>query len=91
MAAIAAHGADVLYILTGTRNTPPNATVTADVTAELKRYGDAWEVLELALQKSGRTMSPAKKRETVEALYLASRQSGQTSSELAERLAKLAA
>lgn len=65
---IAAAGADVLYILTGTR-TISEAALEAD----LKRYGDAWEVLELALKRSNRNMSPEKKRKAAEALFRASK------------------
>lgn len=65
---IAASGVDVLYVLTGARSLSEK-----DLAADLKRYGDAWETLELALERVNRTMAPAKKRKAAEALYRASK------------------
>lgn len=66
--AVAAAGADVLYIVTGAR-----ALSARDVEADLERYGMAWETLELALEAAGRQLSPAKKRKAAEALFNASK------------------
>lgn len=66
--AVAAAGADVLYIVTGAR-----ALSTRDLEADLERYGMAWETLELALEAAGRELSPAKKRKAAEALFNASK------------------
>lgn len=68
LAAVAAVGADVLYIVTGVRSLSEK-----DLEAELDRYGMAWETLELALEATGRAMSPAKKRKAADALYRASK------------------
>jgi len=66
--AVAAAGADVLYIVTGAR-----AMSARDVQADIERYGMAWETLELALEAAGRELSPAKKRKAAEALFNASK------------------
>ena len=66
--AVAAAGADVLYIVTGAR-----ALSARDLEADLERYGMAWETLELALEAAGRELSPAKKRKAAEALFNASK------------------
>ncbi|WP_312438596.1 helix-turn-helix transcriptional regulator [Achromobacter sp.] len=68
LAHVAAHGADVSYIVTGARSVAAN-----DVEADLERYGMAWETLELALEATGRAMSPAKKRKAADALFRASK------------------
>lgn len=68
LAAVAGAGADVLYIVTGVRSLS-----TEDLEADLERYGMAWETLELALEATGREMSPAKKRKAADALYRASK------------------
>ena len=65
---IAGHGADIQYIVTGVRAIAPK-----DVVDDLKRYGDAWETLEMALEAAGRELSPAKKRKAADALYQASK------------------
>ncbi|WP_313378800.1 helix-turn-helix domain-containing protein [Achromobacter insolitus] len=67
LSAIAARGADVLYIVTGRRDE------TAELAVELKRMADAWETLERALAHVGRTLTPEKKRKAAEALYQASK------------------
>lgn len=66
--AVASAGADVLYIVTGARS-----MTSADLEADLERYGMAWETLEMALEATGREMSPAKKRKAADALYRASK------------------
>ncbi|HCQ47505.1 MAG TPA: hypothetical protein DIW53_12295 [Achromobacter sp.] len=68
LAGVAAAGADVLYIVTGARSVSPK-----DLEADLERYGMAWETLELALEATGRQMSPAKKRKAADALFRASK------------------
>lgn len=68
LALIAERGADVAFIVTGTR-----AISAADLEADLERYGKAWETLELALEAAGRELSPAKKRRAAEALFNASK------------------
>ncbi|QKI69074.1 helix-turn-helix domain-containing protein [Achromobacter xylosoxidans] len=65
---IASAGVDVLYVLTGARSLSEK-----DLQADLKRYGDAWETLEMALEAAGRELSPAKKRKAADALYQASK------------------
>lgn len=66
--ALAGAGADVQYVITGQR------AITADQLAnDLKRLSDAWETLELALEATGRTLTPAKKRKAADALYAASK------------------
>ncbi|UAN04814.1 helix-turn-helix domain-containing protein [Achromobacter mucicolens] len=68
LAHIATRGADVTYIVTGVR------TLSAkEMEADLDRYGMAWETLEMALEATGRKMSPAKKRKAADALYRASK------------------
>ncbi|TRM52846.1 helix-turn-helix transcriptional regulator [Achromobacter sp. LC458] len=66
--AVAAAGADVLYIVTGARSLSAK-----DLEADLERYGMAWETLELALEATDRKMSPAKKRKAADALFRASK------------------
>ncbi len=85
---IAASGVDVLYVLTGARSLSEK-----DLAADLQRYGDAWETLELALEKVNRTMSPARKRKAAEALYRASKaqMAGVTQEELTALVLDLAA
>lgn len=68
LALIAERGADVAFIVTGTRSIAPE-----DLEADLDRYGKAWETLELALEAAGRELSPAKKRKAVDALFKASK------------------
>ncbi|MCP2517051.1 helix-turn-helix domain-containing protein [Achromobacter mucicolens] len=68
LAHIATRGADVTYIVTGVR-----ALSAKEVEADLDRYGMAWETLEMALEATGREMSPAKKRKAADALYRASK------------------
>ncbi|MGX9694917.1 helix-turn-helix domain-containing protein [Achromobacter anxifer] len=65
---VAAAGVDVLYVLTGVRTLSE-----ADLAADLKRYGDAWETLEMALEAAGRELSPEKKRRAADALFAASK------------------
>lgn len=68
LAHIATRGADVTYIVTGVR-----AQSAKEIEADLERYGMAWETLEMALEATGREMSPAKKRKAADALYRASK------------------
>lgn len=68
LAHIAARGADVAYIVTGVR-----APTGQEIEADLDRYGMAWETLEMALEATGRAMSPAKKRKAADALFRASK------------------
>lgn len=68
LARIEVAGVDVLYVVTGKR-----AISQADLDADLERYGKAWETLEMALEATGREMSPAKKRKAADALYRASK------------------
>jgi transcriptional regulator with XRE-family HTH domain len=86
LAAIAAAGADVLYIITGTR-----ALSEAQFQEEMRRYGDAWETLELALAKFDRTLSPEKKRKAADALYRASKQQTASQEQLTSLVLDLAA
>lgn len=65
--------------------------IGTDSEAVLRRYGEALEVLELALQKLGKTMPPAKKRAAVDALYRATLGRKVDDPGLAEALAILAA
>ena len=68
LAAIAAAGADVLYVLTGQRM--GSAAVTQpSLNTEL--LADAIELVEKLLTKTGRTFTPAKKAKHVAALYQA--------------------
>nr|WP_238876348.1 helix-turn-helix transcriptional regulator [Achromobacter xylosoxidans] len=84
---VAAAGVDVLYVLTGTRSLSE-----ADLCADLKRYGDAWETLEMALEAAGRELSPAKKRKAADALYQASKaQMSMDKDKLTELVLQLAA
>lgn len=84
---VAAAGVDVLYVLTGTRSLSQ-----ADLFADLKRYGDAWETLEMALEAAGRELSPAKKRKAADALYQASKaQMSMDKDKLTELVLQLAA
>lgn len=84
---VAAAGVDVLYVLTGTRSLSE-----ADLFADLKRYGDAWETLEMALEAAGRELSPAKKRKAADALYQASKaQMSMDKDKLTELVLQLAA
>lgn len=84
---IAAHGADIQYIVTGVRAIAPH-----DLAEGLKRYGDAWETLEMALEAAGRELSPAKKRKAADALYQASKaQMSMDKDKLTELILQLAA
>ncbi len=88
LAHIATRGADVSYIVTGAR-----AISSEDVQADLERYGMAWETLEMALETTGRKMSPAKKRKAAEALFRASKSqvAGASQEQLAALVLELAA
>lgn len=68
LAAIGEAGADILYIVRGIRTLSEQ-----ELQADLERYADAWETLELALNKVKKTLSPAKKRKAVDALFKASK------------------
>lgn len=68
LAAIGEAGADILYIVRGVR-----AMSEQQLQDDLERYADAWETLELALNKVKKTLSPAKKRKAVNALFKASK------------------
>lgn len=84
---IASAGVDVLYVLTGARSLSEK-----DLQADLKRYGDAWETLEMALEAAGRELSPAKKRKAADALYQASKaQLSMDKDKLTELVLQLAA
>ena len=83
----AAAGADVQYIVTGRR-----ARSEQDLAADLDRYGKAWETLEMALEATGREMSPAKKRKAADALFRASKeQMAPTNDQLVNLVLELAA
>lgn len=85
--AVAAAGADVLYIVTGIRSLSDK-----DLEADLERYGMAWETLELALEATGRKMNPAKKRKAADALFRASKaQTAPTQDQLIALVLELAA
>lgn len=86
--AVASAGADVLYIVTGARS-----LTSADLEADLERYGMAWETLELALKATGRELSAAKKRKAAEALFRASKaqMAGASQEQLAALVLELAA
>lgn len=85
--AVASAGADILYIVTGARS-----MTSADLEADLERYGMAWETLEMALEATGREMSPAKKRKAADALYRASKaQMAPTQDQLVALVLELAA
>ena len=87
LAGVAAAGADVLYIVTGIRSLSEK-----DLEAALDRYGMAWETLELALEATGREMSPAKKRKAADALFRASKtQMAPTQDQLIALVLELAA
>lgn len=87
LAAIAAAGIDVLYVITGTR-----AMSDAQSEDDVRRMSDAWETLELALNKVKKTLTPAKKRKAAEALYRASKeQVGATREQLTALVLELAA
>jgi len=68
LAAVARAGVDVQYVITGQR-----AITAEQLAADLKRLSDAWETLELALEATGRTLQPAKKRKAADALFNASK------------------
>ena len=61
LSAIAAHGADVLYILTGRREQP--------ALEDIKTLTAAIEVIEEALAKRRATLPPAKKAEVIALAY----------------------
>ena len=83
----AAAGADVQYIVTGRR-----ARSEQDLAADLDRYGKAWETLEMALEATGREMSPAKKHKAADALFRASKeQMAPTNDQLVNLVLELAA
>ena len=87
LAHIATRGADVTYIVTGVR-----AQSAKEIEADLERYGMAWETLEMALEATGREMSPAKKRKAADALYRASKaQMAPTQDEFVALVLELAA
>lgn len=87
LAGIDAAGADVLYIVTGKRSLSQQ-----DLVADLKRYGDAWETLEMALEAAGKELSPAKKRKAADALFQASKaQIAMDQQKLTELVLQLAA
>lgn len=69
LAHVAEHGADVAFIVTGTR-----AISAQDLELDLDRYGKAWETLEMALDAAGRELDPAKKRKFADALFRASKE-----------------
>jgi DNA-binding XRE family transcriptional regulator len=61
LSAIAAHGADVLYILTGRREQP--------ALEDIKTLTAAIEIIEEALAKRRATLPPAKKAEVIALAY----------------------
>lgn len=85
-AAIATKGADVMYILTGDR-----VQGYADIEDELNRLSQAWETLDIALQKLGRTMPTEKKKEIAYALYISSKNAPNAGEQIAEIMAKIVA
>lgn len=86
LAKVGLQGVDVQYILTGTR-----AMSAQVLDEELRRYGDAWETLELALVKFDRTLAPEKKRKAADALYRASKQQTASQEQLTSLVLDLAA
>lgn len=82
LAAVAQHGVDVMFVITGNR--------AEDVDAQLKAYGDAWEALDRALQENSRNMPADKKRQAAEALYQAVKAGDGQAQPLAELLIKAA-
>lgn len=87
LAKVGAKGVDVQYVLTGVRGVS-----VAQVEQDLARLSDAWETLELALEATGRTLTPAKKRKAADALYNASKaQIAMDKDKLAELVLQLAA
>lgn len=88
LASVAARGADIQYIVCGIRTVPD-----AQHQDDLKRMSDAWETLELALEKVRRTLPPSKKRKAAEALYRASKAqvSGVSQDQLTALVLELAA
>lgn len=71
LAAIAAAGADVLYILTGQRSGGAAVVPVATPALDAELLADAIKVVEQLLAKTGRTFTPAKKAKHVVALYQA--------------------
>lgn len=62
-----------------------------DATADLKAYGECLEILELALNKLGRTLAPDKKRAAVEAMYRAWARDKRIDQQLLDMITQLAA
>ena len=58
---------------------------------DLQLYGDALEVIELYLEKTKKTMSPANKRKAVDALYKLSREKNRIDPAVIEMFVQLAA
>ncbi|WP_459614374.1 helix-turn-helix domain-containing protein [Bordetella sp. 2513F-2] len=87
LAALAAKGVDIQYVVTGIRAITPE-----QLADDVRRMSDAWETLELALVKVKKTLPPAKKRMAAEALFQASKaQVGATRDQLMDLVLKLAA
>lgn len=86
--AVAAHGVDVLYVVTGERQVDH-----PDILTRLKLLSDAWQVLEEHYQRTGRSPTPEKKRQAAEALYQLSVERGglQGNQDMVAILASMAA
>lgn len=59
--------------------------------ADLRLFGDAMEVIDLYLEKTKKTMSPANKRKAVDALYKLSREKNRIDPAVIEMFVQLAA
>ncbi|NLC35920.1 MAG: helix-turn-helix transcriptional regulator [Alcaligenaceae bacterium] len=82
LAALAQHGVDVLFIVTGQPTPVPEK--------DMNLYGDAWEVLDRTLQENKKNMPAEKKRQAAEALFEAVRSGEGSAQSLATLLIKAA-
>lgn len=64
--AIAEHGVDVCYLLTGKRTENEK-----NIESELEYLADAWEAIDYALDQASKYLPSTKKRQAAKALYLA--------------------
>lgn len=85
LAAIAAEGVDVGYVITGKRSVTQES-----IDAELKQLSTAWEAIAQALQEANKKLSAGKMRLAAESLYKAVKEGSGEPKPLAKMLMEAA-
>lgn len=84
-------GMDINWLLTGEgqmllTKQPPNSSG-----GDLRKFADAMEIIDLYVQRTGKVLSPEKKRKAVEALYKLSEGKAEIDPSVTEMIMQLAA